>query len=298
MGGARSFGPHFFYIYLPHLDYAAQKFGPDSAAGHAALGELDARIGKLVGGVSTRPMATEQPLWLVASEYAIVPVDHVTYPNRVLREAGLLSVDRRRRRRSCSTSPNSRAWALVDHQSSHVFVRDPGRRRTRGELFRGQQGIAEVLVGKRARRRTIWTTSGAGEVVLISKPNSWQAYYWWLDDDRAPKFARTVDIHRKPGYDPVEMHLDMATKSTPLDATLVRGSHGAPPATSSQRGVLIIAAKRGCWSAPRWPTPTFASWCCGSSESDERSRIERTVEMFSPRAAGPGVFGPLQRVVS
>ncbi len=80
--------------------------------------------------------------------------------------------------------------------------------------------------------------------MLVSEPNSWQAYYYWLDDAQAPKFARTVDIHRKPGYDPVEMHVDMATKSIPLDATLVKGSHGAPPYDEGQRGVLI-ASQRG-----------------------------------------------------
>ena len=80
--------------------------------------------------------------------------------------------------------------------------------------------------------------------MLISTPNSWQAYYYWLDDAKAPKFARTVDIHRKPGYDPVELHFDMATKSIPLDATLVKGSHGAPATTDAQRGVLL-SSQRG-----------------------------------------------------
>jgi hypothetical protein len=89
----------------------------------------------------------------------------------------------------------------------------------------------------------------SGQVVLVSAANSWQAYYWWLDDAKAPKFARTVDIHRKPGYDPVEMHLDMATKSIPLDATLVRGSHGAPPRDESQRGILI-ASEKGVLTGP------------------------------------------------
>jgi len=79
---------------------------------------------------------------------------------------------------------------------------------------------------------------------LISTSNSWQAYYWWLDDDRAPAFARTVDIHRKPGYDPVEMFWDPAANGIPLDATLVKGSHGAPALTSAQRGVLL-SSERG-----------------------------------------------------
>ncbi|MCA9268463.1 MAG: alkaline phosphatase family protein, partial [Planctomycetales bacterium] len=79
----------------------------------------------------------------------------------------------------------------------------------------------------------------SGDVVLVSRRNSWQAYYYWLDDALAPAFARTVDIHQKPGYDPVELHFDPATRSIPLNATLVRGSHGAPPHDEDQRGVLL-----------------------------------------------------------
>ena len=111
------------------------------------------------------------------------------------------------------------------------------------ELFQGADGIAEVLAGEDRRKYEI-DHERAGEVVLISTPNSWQAYYYWLDEARAPGFARTVDIHRKPGYDPVELHFDAATRSIPLDAALVKGSHGAPALSESQRGVLL-SSQRG-----------------------------------------------------
>lgn len=81
----------------------------------------------------------------------------------------------------------------------------------------------------------------SGDVVLVSEPNSWQAYYYWLDDAKAPKFARGVDIHRKPGYDPVELCFDPATKSIPLDAALIHGSHGAPATDTAQRTVLATS---------------------------------------------------------
>jgi predicted AlkP superfamily pyrophosphatase or phosphodiesterase len=237
---ARESAPNFFYIYLPHLDYAAQKFGPDSEAAQRALGELDGVLAKLVAGIENA-YGTQRPLWLVASEYTILPVDHVTYPNRVLREAGLLAVDDQPDGELLDLK-KSRAWALADHQLAHVFVASPDDVEQVAGLFRNQPGIAEVLVG-RQREKYDLAHARAGEVVLISTPNSWQAYYWWLADARAPKFARTVDIHRKPGYDPVEMHLDMATKSIPLDATLVRGSHGAPAVDESQRGVIVASEK-------------------------------------------------------
>jgi predicted AlkP superfamily pyrophosphatase or phosphodiesterase len=238
---ARQYRPHFFYIYLPHLDYAAQKWGPDSEQALRALTELDGVIARLVEGINSA-YPDRSPLWLAASEYTIVPVDHVTYPNRTLREAGLLSVASDADGREQLDFAASRAWALVDHQFSHVFVKDPADVEQMAKLFRGQPGIAEVLVGKERANYEL-DHERAGEVVLVSTPNSWQAYYWWFDDALAPEYARTVDIHRKPGYDPVEMHLDMATKSTPLDATLVKGSHGAPARDVAQRGVIVASEK-------------------------------------------------------
>src|SRR6185503_11895391 len=111
------------------------------------------------------------------------------------------------------------------------------------ELFQNAAGIAEVLIGRQRQKYAI-DHERAGDVVLISSPNSWQAYYYWLDDAKSPKFARTVDIHNKPGYDPVELHFDFATKSIPLNATLIKGSHGAPATTEAQRGVLL-SSQRG-----------------------------------------------------
>jgi hypothetical protein len=234
--------PNFFFIYLPHLDYAAQKHGPDSDQAIAALGELDEVIAKLVEQAQVS-LADREVGWLVASEYAIVPVSHVTYPNRVLREAGLLAVQDVDGREELDRE-RSAAWALVDHQFSHVFVREgiPEMVERVAGLFAEEEGIAEVLASG-ARRKYGLDHERAGDVILVSEPESWQAYYWWLDDARAPEYARTVDIHRKPGYDPVELHFDFATKSIPLDATLIRGSHGAPVLSAEQEGVLVSSVK-------------------------------------------------------
>jgi predicted AlkP superfamily pyrophosphatase or phosphodiesterase len=236
---AKKYRPNFFYIYLPHLDYAAQKFGPDSPQALVAVRELDEVLGRLIEGVG-QAFGDAHALWLVASEYAIVPVNHVTYPNRILRDTGLLTVKADENGGELLDTKNSAAWALADHQFSHVFVKDGDEATARrvGELFARREGIAEVLVGDERSRYDL-DHERCGEVVLVSAPNSWQAYYYWLDDARAPSFVRTVDIHRKPGYDPVELFIDMATKSIPLDATLIRGSHGAPATLDTQRGVLL-----------------------------------------------------------
>ncbi len=235
---AQRFQPHFFYIYITHLDYAAQKLGPDSPAAIAALAELDQALGRLIDGVTAAYSA--EPLWLVASEYVITPVNHVSYPNRVLREAGLLTVKEAEGGGEVIDFAASAAWALVDHQFSHVFVRDAADDVIHQVVkrFTGREGFADVVAGP-DRKRYDLDHARSGEVILISPPDSWQAYYYWLDDANAPGFARTVDIHRKPGYDPVEMHFDAATRSIPLDATLVKGSHGAPARQQSQRGILL-----------------------------------------------------------
>ena len=229
--------PNFFYIYLPHLDYAAQKLGPDSDAAMKSLGELDDVLGDLFAGLDEA--YGDDLLILVASEYTIVPVDHVTHPNRVLREAGLLKVNAGEEGETIDFA-GSDAFAVADHQLSHVYVKDRDAETIRQvvERFQGREGIDEVLAGS-DRGKYFLDHERSGDVILISTANSWQTYYYWLDDAQAPKFARTVDIHRKPGYDPVELHVDMATKSIPLDATLVKGSHGAPAKTDAQRGILL-----------------------------------------------------------
>lgn len=239
---ARRFRPHFFYLYLPHLDYAAQKHGPDSQAAQQAVQELDEVIGRLVAGMR-EVLPDEQTVWLVASEYVITPVDHVCYPNRVLRENGWLAVRQADSGEHLDLAETP-AWALVDHQFSHVFVQseDSSLVRKIAARFRSEPGIDQVLDGNDLERYSL-NHPRSGQLVLISAPNSWQAYYWWLDERHAPPFARTVDIHRKPGYDPVELHFDPATRGIPLDATLIRGSHGAPARQDNQRGVLLASQK-------------------------------------------------------
>ncbi len=230
----------FWYIYLPHLDYATQKFGPDSPQAWEAVAQLDAQLARLEEGFA-RVYGAQSLLWLAASEYTVVPVDHVTYPNRVLRELDLLAINDQEGKELLDVG-QSAAWAMVDHQLSHVFVRDADEQTIDrvAERFAREEGIATVLRREDFARHGI-DHPHSGELVLVSQPNSWQAYYWWNDNTKAPDFAHTVDIHRKPGFDPAEMFLDPVTKGISLDATLVRGSHGAPAATAAQQGVLVAS---------------------------------------------------------
>jgi predicted AlkP superfamily pyrophosphatase or phosphodiesterase len=231
---AYSLRPRFSDVYLPHLDYAAQKFGPDSPEAQNAVAELDMAIGALVDGFSAARI--KDVIWLAASEYCITPVSTVGYPNRVLREAGLLTPviqDGHEQLVPCETP----AFALVDHQLAHVFVRNTADIARVADVFRNDPTVSQVLVGE-GRAEAGLNHARSGEVVLVAKPDAWFTYYWWLDDALAPPFARTVDIHRKPGYDPGELFVD-ASGQTPLDATLVRGSHGSLELEASREGVFV-----------------------------------------------------------
>lgn len=233
---AEQYPAHFWYIYLPHLDYAAQRSGPDSPAATKAAAELDDVIGQLAEGLAAR-LPTENLLLLVASEYVVTAVDHVVYPNRLLREAGYLVVRETEDGEELDFK-RSLAWTLVDHQCGHVFLQQMSDAPAVADLFRNEPGIAEVLTASRRARYQL-DHPRSGDIVLVSEPRSWQAYYWWFDDDKAPPYARTVDIHRKPGYDPLELIWDRDAGGVPLDPMRIGGSHGAPATSVDQRGVFL-----------------------------------------------------------
>jgi hypothetical protein len=127
----------------------------------------------------------------------------------------------------------------VDHQFAHVYVRDAADIPRAAQALRADPTVAEVYVGA-DRARIGLNHERSGEIVIAAHADAWFAYYWWLDDARAPQFARTVDIHRKPGYDPVELFIDMPSRQTPLDAGLVKGSHGVL-ASAEAVGVLATS---------------------------------------------------------
>jgi len=231
--------PNFHWIYLPHLDYASQKHGPNSPQARQALVDLDAELAGFAEAVAASGDGDE-PVFLVAGEYAMTDVTGVVYPNRLLREAGLLAI-REEAGGEYVDLAASRAFAMVDHQFAHVYVRDAADVSACAELLQADAGLAGVFAGTQ-RQEIGMDHPRSGEIVLVAKDTHWLAYYWWLDDALAPPFARTVDIHAKPGYDPVELFFDPATKRIPLDATLVKGSHGVPATKPRHRAALICSA--------------------------------------------------------
>ena len=236
--------PTLTMVYLPHLDYDLQRFGPDHERSRRAVRELDALVGDLAAAAERADAAV-----VVVSEYGITPVDRAVEVNRALRRAGLLVARAGPAGETLDTFA-SRAFAVADHQVAHVYARDPEDADSAAEVLRALPGVERVLDREQQRELAI-DHPRAGDLVAIAEPRAWFAYYYWLDDDAEPDFARTVDIHRKPGYDPCELFVDpelafprlrvarrLAQKKLgfrylidviPLDATLVRGSHGRLP---------------------------------------------------------------------
>jgi predicted AlkP superfamily pyrophosphatase or phosphodiesterase len=233
--------PTLSLVYLPHLDYVLQRQGPGGVDVPAALREVDSLVGDLMELVRR-----DDARVIVLSEYGITPVSGAIHLNRVLRDAGLLAI-RHEQGREYLDAGASDAFAVADHQVAHIYVRRPELVERVKLLLEAVAGVERVLdePGKQAAGLD---HPRAGELVAISRADRWFTYYYWLDDDRAPDYARTVDIHRKPGYDPVELFVDPAIRAPmaaigwrlakrklglrtlldviPLDADLVKGSHG------------------------------------------------------------------------
>jgi predicted AlkP superfamily pyrophosphatase or phosphodiesterase len=249
--------PTLTLTYLPHLDYDLQRFGPGDPRVDAALRDVDALCGELFELARRRSMRV-----VVLSEYGITKVSGAVHPNRVLREAGLLRVREELGREQLDPGA-SEAFAVADHQLAHVYVRESARLPEVRALFENLRGVEQVL-GREEQRAIGLDHDRSGELVLISSAEHWFSYYFWLDDARAPDYARTVDIHAKPGYDPVELFLDPALTFPaltvgsklvrrklgfrtlldviPLDASLVRGSHGRPTDRAEQGPLFMSSA--------------------------------------------------------
>lgn len=246
--------PGLTLVYLPHLDYDLQRFGPDSPEAMEAAAAVDAEAGRLLDHAAADGIET-----IVVSEYGITPVYAAVHPNRALRRAGFLAVHPARN--GALLDPGySRAFAVCDHQCAHVYVADPADRGPVRSLLEGLEGVERVYAREELASLGL-DHERSGELFCVAAPGHWFAYPYWEGADRAPDFARTVEIHRKPGYDPCELFLDPARPAlklrlagkllakrlgfrtlldvVPLDTRLVKGSHGRLPAEHAEGPVWI-----------------------------------------------------------
>jgi len=245
--------PTLSLIYLPHLDYCLQKFGPDTSKIGEELKAIDAVIAQLVNYFESKNAEI-----IILSEYGIAPVNNPIHLNRLFRENDLLQI-RMERGLELLDPGASKAFVVADHQVAHVYINDPSVTNKVKGLLEKVSGI-ELILDKTAQQTYHIDNDRSGDLVLMADAESWFTYYFWLDDAVAPDYARAVDIHKKPGYDPVEMFMTSKLRAgykllrkkvglryvmdvIPLDATLIKGSHGRV-GTSAEFHPVIITNNR------------------------------------------------------
>jgi predicted AlkP superfamily pyrophosphatase or phosphodiesterase len=251
--------PDLTLVYVPHLDYDLQRFGPSAPQAAKAAAELDAVLAPLLDAALGRGAIV-----VALSEYGIAEARRPVDVNRMLRAEGLLRVYTQDAMEYLDPW-TSRAFAVSDHQVAHVYVADPADVETVRALCAKLPGVAEALDAQGKAVHGL-DHPRSGELVLVAEPDAWFTYYYWLDDARAPDFARLVEIHRKPGYDPAELFFDPAAPGAAkgraalalarkklglrylmnvvgLDAgaAAVRGSHGRLPADPADAPVLLCS---------------------------------------------------------
>ncbi|RQO73527.1 alkaline phosphatase family protein [Pedobacter sp. KBW01] len=245
--------PTLTLIYLPHLDYCLQKFGPDEAKIGTELQEIDQVVADLVAFYENKGARV-----ILLSEYGIAPVNNPIHLNRLFRENGLIQI-REERGLELLDAGASKAFVVADHQIAHVYINDKSVTEQVKALLKNVPGI-ELVLDKAAQQTHHINHERSGDLVLMADENSWFTYYFWLDDAKAPDYARVVDIHKKPGYDPVEMFMTSKLRAgykllrkkagfryvmdvIPLDATLIKGSHGRINTKEEFKPVLVTPNK-------------------------------------------------------
>jgi predicted AlkP superfamily pyrophosphatase or phosphodiesterase len=267
------YSPTLSLVYLPHLDYCLQKYGADASLVAKDLQEIDTVCRDLIQFYEARNTQV-----IVVSEYGITSVSQPVHLNRILRENGLLAV-REELGRELLDAGASIAFAVADHQIAHVYVNDPAYIPKVRDILEATEGVERVL-DEADKSAYHLDHPRSGELIAIANSKAWFTYYYWLDDSCAPDFARTVDIHRKPGYDPVELFLDPQLKFPraklgltllkkqlgfrylmdviPLDGSLVGGCHGMH--TGLSEGPLLITQKPDLLEDREVLEPTEVFW--------------------------------------
>ncbi|MBE9043628.1 alkaline phosphatase family protein [Pleurocapsales cyanobacterium LEGE 10410] len=252
------YSPTLTLVYLPHLDYCLQKIGTNPPEIAADLREIDRVCQDLIEFYEAKGAKV-----IVLSEYGITEVSRPIHLNRQFRQQGLITV-REELGGEIMIPGASKAFAVADHQIAHVYINDPSCFSLVRDILENTTGI-DLVLDETGKQKYSLNHPRSGELVAIASPDAWFTYYYWLDDRLAPDFARTVDIHRKPGYDPVELFVDPQLKAPqakiastllkkklgfrylmdviPLDANLVKGSHGHLT-SSVERSPLLITQQQ------------------------------------------------------
>lgn len=248
------YSPTLSFVYLPHLDYILQQVGINLEKASSHLKQIDDICRDLVQFFEQKGAKV-----ILLSEYGIADVSRPIHLNRAFRERGYIEF-REEMGREVLDAGASKVFAVADHQVAHIHLNDKSLLPEVKKILEQTEGIGEIL-DEAGKKRYGLDHERVGDLVAIADKDSWFTYYYWLDDDKAPDYARTVDIHRKPGYDPVELFIDPAIKFpmlslgskvlkkklgfrqlmdvTPLDATLVKGSHGRISENDDQWPIFV-----------------------------------------------------------
>jgi len=251
----KKYDPRLTLIYLPHLDYCLQKYGIDIDKNSSHLMQIDTVVKDLINYYTTAGARI-----IMLSEYGISNVSNPIHINRVLRQQDLIGI-RVERGLELLDAGASKAFAVADHQIAHVYINDLSVYDTVKRIVQNVPGVAQVL-DKQQQAAYHINHERSGDFVLMADEKSWFTYYFWTDDSVAPDYARVVDIHKKPGYDPVELFMTSKARAAykllrkkvglryvmdviPLDATLVKGSHGSVEVNENFFPVLITDEPTG-----------------------------------------------------
>ena len=250
----KKFSPNLNLVYLPHLDYNLQRFGPEGEHISEDLNQIDQVVEELVEYFESQKVKP-----IILSEYGITQVDRPIHINREFRKKGWL-VCRDELGRDQIDLGSCKAFAISDHQLAHIYINDPAITEEVKETVSQLMGVSEIYIGDGIAKCNL-DHERSGDIVAVADQHSWFTYYYWNDETRAPDCARTVDIHRKPGYDPAELFVDpkisfpklkvatslarkklgfrMLMDVIPTDANLVKGSHGCIPESEEDYAMLM-----------------------------------------------------------
>ena len=231
--------PNLLFTYIPHLDYSFQKNGTSYNNLKDDLKFVDDLVGRLIKKVSDLGII-EDTQFIIFSEYGFTNVSSDIPLNTILRMNDVLSV-REIEGLEYIDLEYSKAFAMVDHQVAHIYIKENYRNSVR-KILEGINGV-DLILDDELKQRFRINHSRSGDLIAVSDKNKWFSYYWWYDPLKAPSFARKVDIHRKPGYDPIELFFDPTTKSIPLKGKLIKGSHGRLPSQHESGPVYVSNMK-------------------------------------------------------
>lgn len=232
--------PNVIFTYLPHLDYIFQRHGIAPINLKHEISFVDELVGSMVKKTTDMGIR-EKSQFILLSEYGFTEVSGDIPLNRILREKGFIKV-REIEGKEFFDFEYSNAFAMVDHQIAHIYVKDGAVREVKRALDE-VRGI-EVVMDDEGQKAMKVNHTRSGDLIVVSEKDKWFSYYWWLDEDKSPPFANRVDIHRKPGYDPSELFLDSDTHMIPLNGKLVRASHGRLPSGDLDDGFGIYVSDK------------------------------------------------------